>query len=60
MSIFLKEKQSESILEIINKKNLTIISSELLALPGIDAYADEILYFHAIANELKKNNGNSH
>jgi hypothetical protein len=57
-SMFLEEKQSASISDIFNRKNLTIISSELLVLPGIDMYEDEILYFHAIANELKKKNTN--
>jgi len=58
-SIFLEEKQSASILEIFNRKNLTTISSEILVLPDTAMYEDEILYFHAIANELKEKNTGS-
>jgi hypothetical protein len=41
---------------LLNKKELTVQSDTLLALPGTEAYSDEPLYFQAIANELRDTN----
>jgi len=36
-----------------DEQESTVLISDLLELQGIDAYESEILYFHAIANELR-------